>query len=139
MGSVFVTPYQNKNTKSAAYGKWYFRIFHTQTIVDSDLEDYIAADSKIERSKVGVIDDAITKQIEELLCNGHPIRIPHLGLIKVSVNSEGADTVSEFNAGKAIKNVHLVFTPDKKIKAALRELKFEKFYYVMKPADEPEP
>ncbi len=139
MGTVFATPYQNKNTKSAAYGKWFFRIFHTQTIVDSDLEDHIAADSKVERSKVGIIDNAITKQIGELLCNGHPIRIPHLGLLKLSVNSEGALSVSEFNANKNIKNVHIILTPDAEIKAALNELKFEKFYYVMKPADEPEP
>ena len=139
MGKVFVTPYQNKNTKSAAYGKWFFRIFHTQTIYDSDLEDHISLDSKVERSKVGIIDDAITKQIGELLCNGHPIRIPHLGLLKLSANSGGAASVSEFNAGHEIKNVHIVFTPDAEIKAELSTLKFEKFFYVMKPADEPEP
>ena len=93
MGTVFVTPYQNNNTKSPSYAKWFFRVFHTQTIYDSDLEDHISLDSKVERSKVGIIDDAITKQIGELLCNGHPIRIPHLGLLKMSVNSKGT-TVS---------------------------------------------
>lgn len=139
MGTVFVTPYQNNNTKSPSYAKWFFRVFHTQTIYDSDLEDHISLDSKVERSKVGIIDDAITKQIGELLCNGHPIRIPHLGLLKMSVNSKGTTSVSEYNAGHEITNIHLVFTPDAEIKAELESLKFEKFYYVMKPADEPEP
>lgn len=94
-----------------------------------DLGYHISLDSGVERSKVAEITRAIVKQIDELLCNGHAIRIPHLGLLKLGVKSKGADTVTDFHAGKEIENLHLILKPDKEIKAELKNLKFEKFYY----------
>ena len=77
----------------------------------------------------------ITRQIEELLCNGHPIRIPHLGLLRLGVNSKRTETVSKFNAGTAIKNVHLNLLPDQEIKDELQKMKFEKVYYSAKTTE----
>ncbi len=128
MGIITVTPYQNKNSKSEYYNFWYFRTCLNSTIDESDLADHIAADSKIERSRVATINNAITKQIRELLCNGHPIKIPHLGTLRLGVCSEGTATVTEFNARTCIKNVHLVLVPDKEIKQELANLSYEKYY-----------
>ena len=139
MSTISVTPYQNNNSKSEYYHYWYFRACMNSTINESDLADHIAADSKIERSKVPTINNAITKQIRELLCNGHPIEIPHLGTLKLGVNSEGTATVTEYNARTCIKNVHSVLTPDKEIKDALANLSYEKVYTKNKTDDTPEP
>ncbi len=135
MAIIRVKPYQNKNEKSLAFGKWFMHT-HLNTPLDiNDLANHMASDSKIERTLVATINNAITKQIAELLCNGHPIRIKHLGLLKLGVNSKGSETVSEFNAGTDIKNVHIVLRPDAEIKEELRKIKFEKFYYDIKPAN----
>ena len=132
MGILKVKPVQNKNSKSRCYNKWYFRAHMNSTIDISDLAVHIANDSKIERSQVASVNNAVTRQISELLCNGHPIRIPHLGLLKLGSRSDGTTTVEEYNAGSAMKGVHLLIKPDDEIKAELRNLKFEKFYYVAK-------
>ncbi len=128
MGMIDVEPYQNNNQKSDFYHFWYFRTNLFTTIANDELVDHIAKDSKVERAKVTVANGAVTKQIAELLCNGHSIRIPHLGILKLSVTSTGAKTVDEYNAGQNITNVHLVLTPDKEIKEELKKMKYRKTY-----------
>ena len=54
------------------------------------------------------------------------------GVVKLGVNSEGVQSVKDYNAGRHVKNVHLTFKPDAEIKAALREIKFEKYVPVKK-------
>ena len=127
MGNLRVEPKQNNNEYSTAYGKWYFKAYYNQTLDVEELSAHIAKDSKVERSKVSMITNAIVKQMGELLCNGHPIRVPHLGILKLGVSSEGTDTVTEFKAGTHIKDLHVMLVPDKEIKKALREMKFTKF------------
>jgi nucleoid DNA-binding protein len=129
MGTIRVTPVQNKISTSISYGKWYMMAKMDQPLTVEELGSHILMDSKIERAQVSEIVRAILRQISELLCNGHAIRIPHLGILKVGVTSTGADTVSEYNANTNIKGVHIVLLPDKEIKDELAKLHYEKFYY----------
>ena len=57
-----------------------------------------------------------------------------LGILKLGVNSKGTATVSEFNAGTDIKNVHLVLVPEKEIKDELAKIKFTKVVEPLKEA-----
>ena len=107
-----VTPYQNKNDKmTKAYGKWFMRAKPYGVLSMEDLSNHISMDSKVERTMVSQIAKAVVKQMRELLMNGHPIRIPHLGLLKVQVSTEG------------------------EIKEEMRKMKFEKDYDPTKPYD----
>ena len=131
-----VTPFLNKNSKMAkAYGKWFMRAKPYGALDMEDLSNHIAMDSKVERTMVSQITKAVVKQMKELLMNGHPIRIPHLGLLKVQVSTEGAVTKEAFNAGKHVKNAHLILVPTTEIKEEMRKMKFEKDYDPTKPYD----
>lgn len=125
-GMIDVVPYQNNNRKSDYFGYWYFRVKLLPTIVSDELANHIASDSKIERAKVLAINDAVTKQARELLCNGHAIHIPHLGTLKLGVSSSGTETSEEYKAGSCIKNVHLVLVLDQEIKETLKRVKYRK-------------
>lgn len=131
MSKIRVTPYLNKS-KFLNEAKWYMRMYYEQKIDMKELIRHIELDSKVDSSIVEAVVSAIIRQMGELLCNGHPIRIPHFGLVKLGVNSEGVQSVKDYNAGRHVKNVHLTFKPDAEIKAALREIKFEKYVPVKK-------
>ena len=133
MGIMRGKPYQNHNRNSQAYGKWFMRMLTYSTYDINEVSSHIASDSKLERTTVATTNSAVNRQIVELLCNGHPIRIPHLGMLKLGVRSKGTETVSDYNAGSDIQDVHLLLVPDKEIKAELRNLKFEKYYIDEKP------
>ncbi len=139
MGMMNVTPYQNKNEKSDFYLYWYMRAALFPTIPNNELIDHIASDSRLDRSKVPVANSAVTKQVIELLCNGHPLTIPHIGTLKLSVRSKGTQTAEEYNAGKCITKVRLVLTPCKEIKDELKKMKYQKWYYTEKGSPEPDP
>ena len=131
-----VTPYQNKNDKmTKAYGKWFMRAKPYGVLSMEDLSNHISMDSKVERTMVSQIAKAVVKQMRELLMNGHPIRIPHLGLLKVQVSTEGTEVREAFNAGKHVKNAHLILVPTTEIKEEMRKMKFEKDYDPTKPYD----
>lgn len=135
MAIIRVKPYQNKNSKSLAFGKWFMRTYLNQPHDINEIAFHMASDSAIERTMVANINKAITKQIVELLCSGHPIQIPHFGTLKLGVNSKGTATVSEYNAGTDIKNVHLVLVPEKEIKEELTKIKFTKIVEYPKEAE----
>lgn len=127
MGTMRACPYQNNNAFSKAYSKWFFRPFYEVPLNVDDLAEHIAKDSKLERSKVSTITSAIMKQMGELLCNGHPIRVPHLGLMKLGATSKGVETLKEYNAGTEITDLYVLLTPNKEIKNAIRGIKFMKY------------
>lgn len=127
MGSIRAEPYQNTNISSTAYGKWYFRPFYDQTLDVEELANQIMMDSKVERSKIQAVVAAVIKQMREHLCNGKPIRVPHLGLLKLGVSSKGVATVQEYNAGTDIKNLRILLYPDQEIKRELREMRYVKY------------
>lgn len=136
---INVIPYQNNNKKSDYFGYWYFRAKLFPTILSDELVNHIASDSKVERSKVPVVNHAVSKQVTELLCNGHQLTIPHIGILKLSVCSKGAKTAEEYHAGQCITKVRLVLTPCKEIKDELNKVKYRKVYYTKKGTPEPEP
>jgi len=129
MGILRVKPVKNNNKYNAGYGKYYMIPHPNPTIDVEDLAYHISLDSGVERSKVAEITRAIVKQIDELLCNGHAIRIPHLGLLKLGVKSKGSETASGFKAGVEIQDIHMILLPNKEIKEELDKMRFEKFYY----------
>ena len=124
---VRVIPWQNQNDFTTAFGKWFLKVFYDKTFDMDELVAHISKDSGVERSVVSACLQAIMKQIGELLCNGHPIRIPHLGLVKLGVTSAGAQTLEEFNARIHIKALYVNLVPDKEIKKAIANVNFVKY------------
>lgn len=139
MGMIDVVPYRNNNEKSDQFHFWYFRAKLFPTIQNDELLNHIASDSKIERSKVPLVNSAILKQIVELLCNGHQLTIPHIGTLRLSVSSKGTESAEDYNAGQCITKVRLVLNPCKEIKNELKKMKFKKVYYTKKGSPSPEP
>ncbi len=127
MGSIRAEPYQNTNVSSRAYGKWFFRPFYDQTLDVEELAKQIMWDSKVERSKISAVVSAIVKQMREHLCNGKPIRVPHLGLLKLGASSKGVATLQEYNAGTDIKSLRVLLYPEPEIKEELRAMKYVKY------------
>lgn len=94
------------------------------TIDVKDLADHIAADSRVERSKVSVITDSLIKQVEEMVLNGHPIRIPHLGILKPGLKSKVYDKA--LNVTGSEMSAKLMFIPSTEIKNDLKSIRIKK-------------
>ena len=142
MASIQIKVYRNNNASNRkAYGRYFGRVAHSTTLDAEALCNRVAQDSHIEEGYVGVVFGALCKQMKELLCNGHPIEVEGLGIMKVGIKSKGVsakdvkkrvpdfnpkkDDITRYLSARQVERPHLLFTPNKRIKELLREVKFD--------------
>lgn len=110
------------------------------TIDVKDLAEHIAADSRLERSKVSVITDSLIKQVQEMVLNGHPIRIPHLGILKPGLKSKVYDKAMDVTGAEM--SAKLMFIPSTEIKNDLKSIRIKRVELpksAVDPNPEPKP
>ena len=91
--------YQNKNTSSSAYGKWYGRLVHE--LLEFDIR--------------GVLIEMETC-LRELLLEGKAVRIDELGIFALGVKTNGELTADKFTAD-SIKGVNVNLFLGKRFRA----------------------
>ena len=126
MGELRDKLYKVNNEKSTAYGQYYGRVAVLSTLNEVELGDLVAADSGVERSKVGVVMDAVFKQMKELLLNGHSIKVGELGTFRVFAKSKGAETVKKFNCNEHIKGLIIRLKEKEEIRNAAKATKLRR-------------
>lgn len=103
---------QNKNKKSAAYGKWYGKAVILDTIKTKDLAQEISHSTTVTYADVLAVLAETTEAMKRHLQNSHKVVLDGLGSFKVGVKSIGADTREHFD-GKQIVGYRIVYTPER--------------------------
>ena len=89
------------------------------TIGMEEICDMVASDSTLPRAYVSAVAEGIFKQIEEMLLNGHSIKLPNLGTLRFSFSAKAGETLEEAGAA-AIYRRRIIFTPSVHLKEAIR-------------------
>ena len=89
------------------------------TVGTADICDYVASDSTLPLAYVAAVAVGIFKQIEEMLLNGHSIKLPNLGTLRFSLSAKARKTVEEAGA-TAVYRRRIIFTPSVHLKEAIR-------------------
>lgn len=131
MGKVQIEIRKNMNSNSKSFGRYYGYVKPYSTMPVEELTEHIAADSKVEPAEVTEIMQALFKQIKQLVCNGHTIKIPRFGSLRLGISSNGADSFAAYNAGQDVKGAHIVFTPTKELRMEVAAVKF----FTVKPKE----
>ena len=129
--SIYYRKYQNKNDKSAAYGKWYGRaVTMGKTVSLEDLAEHMAEHNS--PYSEGVIEGVLTDMvncIRELVLEGKAIKIPNLAIFSVGIKTSGAASAEDFSTTANVLSAYMKarstgrFTREEVTKkATLREL-----------------
>lgn len=104
--------YQNNNkSNETAYGKWYARAVHEDTVDIDDLADQIEANVSVKRSDVlGVIAELIEVMTLALQA-GHKVKLNRFGTFKIGLTSRGVENIDDYNASSDITGMHVLFQP----------------------------
>lgn len=89
---VELTWYQNNNSASTTYKKWYVRPVMKQMLDIHEMSKHMAEHNT--PFSAGTIEGILTdfvKCIREQLLNGNSVKIDNLGIFKISVQSKGFD------------------------------------------------
>ena len=107
--SVFYRKFQNKYSKSLAFGKWYGRaVTLGKTVTLDDLAKHMS-EHNTPYSKgaiTGVLTDMVNC-IRELVLEGKSVKLPNLAIFSAGLKSAGATKSEDFTTSKNIKSVYL--------------------------------
>ena len=109
--SVFYRKYQNKNSNSKVFGKWFARAVTIGKTVDIDELAKHMSEHNTPYSKgaiTGVLTDMVNC-IRELVLEGKSVKLPNLAIFSAGIGSAkgGAATRDEFSTTKHIKSVYM--------------------------------
>ena len=111
---VLIKVTQNKNTKSAAYGKHYGKVVTTKTMTYQELCKHMSEHNSVYGEDVclGVANKLQNCMLEQLL-EGKKVQFGELGTFYLSVKSTGTLKESDFNLGANIQGLYLCFAPSR--------------------------
>ena len=114
MAKLLTKKYQNTNSHSSAYGKYYGRIVHTETLTTDEFANHISSHgSPFDRATIIGVLAAACDCLVELTLDSKRVRLGDLGSFYMSAETEGENKEEEFSADN-IKKVHLRFWPNQK-------------------------
>lgn len=126
MAKLLTKKYQNKNSSSRAYGKYYGRIVHTETLTTDEFANHISSHgSPFDRSTIIGVLAAACDCLVELTLDSKRVRFGDLGTFYMSAETEGEANEENFTADN-IKKVHLRFWPNQKHSYALDSVSIRK-------------
>ena len=128
MGRIayIIRTFDGAHPNSSLRGKFYGAAYLSTPISENDLNELISQDSQIERSEVAVITDAICKQIKELVCNGHSIKVGTLGTFSLGLKSKAAET-DKLVSAQRVKSARLLLRASQDLKNHLKAVRIEYF------------
>ena len=115
MSKIIYDVHQNKNDKNNAYGKFYGRIVHTETLNTRKLARHIAEHGSVYTQDV--VEGVLTKAeacIVEMLLESKKVKLEGLGTFYLMAENKkgGAETLAKFNPKVTFNGLHIRFLPD---------------------------
>ena len=115
MSKIIYDVYQNKNENNTAYGKFFGRIVHIETLNTRKLAKHIAEHGSVYTQDV--VEGVLTKAeacIVEMLLESKKIKLEGLGTFYLMAENKkgGALSIDKFNPKRSLKGLHIRFLPD---------------------------
>ncbi len=119
MAKLITKKYQNNNSKSIAFEKWYARIVHTETLTTEQFVDHIRKHgSPFDRATISGVLMTACDCLVELVLDSKKVRLGDLGTFYISPETTGSESEEGFTDDN-VKRLHLRFWPNQKSSYAL--------------------
>lgn len=115
--SVKYKLYQNKREGSSTKGKWYARAAADGLVTTDQLAETMQRNCTLKRSDIIAVISELVETMQTALQNGQRGKLDKFGSFKIGITSAPADTAKDFNVGKHVKGLHVLFQPEVKISA----------------------
>ena len=119
-----------KETKPtlSTFGKYKAVAVHYQTVDREMLLEGITNRCRVDKANTISVLLALADTVNDFLRQGHRVRLPEWGLMKLEIESDKVDDPKDFRPKKHIRGVRLHFIPEsyKKSQPLYADLKFEK-------------
>lgn len=101
----------------AAYGKWYARPVHIDTIEVEQLSEQISANCTVKHADVVAVLSELTYVMTHELQASHRVHLRGLGTFKIGISSRGVVDKADFDPSLHVRSLHILFYPETTIDA----------------------
>ncbi len=102
-----ITKGTRKNIVS--YGKYTAKVMHLNTITMDDVCKEIESNCSAKSSDVELVLRELVDVLKHHLQEGHRVQLPHLGTMKMDIESKAFDNPKDFNPAEHIKRCKISF------------------------------
>ena len=122
MSKIIYDVYKNTNEQNTAFGKYFGRIVHTETLNTRKLARHISEHGSVYTQDV--VEGVLTKAeacIIEMLLESKKVKLEGLGTFYLMAENKkgGAVSIDKFNPKSSFKGLHIRFLPDQGDEAGL--------------------
>ena len=114
--------YQNKNSESNAYGKWYARAVIRESVGIEEMATKMQDSCTVKRADILAVLSELGPTMRDLLQDSKRVVLPYMGAFKLALTTEGADSEEEFTA-KNVKGIRVLFQPTTRVAPDGRRVK----------------
>jgi len=115
--------YQNNNSKSAQFKKWYGRSVAIDCVDTNRLAEIIEANCTVKRADVLAVLSELTVVMKTELQNSKRVKLDNFGSFKLGISTKPSDTAKDFSVTANVRDVHVIFTPEVRIGSDGRRVK----------------
>ena len=103
---------QNKNSKSAAYGKYYAAaVYDSKFITTEELASFIQTQASVKKSDIKAVLDELGEAMKHFFELGQKIKLDGIGIFKVGFSSIGVNKVEDCTSA-TITTRRVLFQPE---------------------------
>lgn len=107
--------YQNNNSRSPQYKKWYARAVMIDTADTNRLAEQIEANCTVKRADVLAVLSELVVVMKQELQSSKRVKLDHFGTFKLGLTTGPSDTAKDFTAAQNVKDIHVLFQPELRI------------------------
>ena len=107
--------YQNNNSRSDQYQKWYGRAVMIGTVDTDALAKEIEASCTVKRADVLAVISELVVVMKQALQDSKRVKLDGFGSFKLGLSTSPSDTAKGFTAAKNVKDIHVLFQPEVRI------------------------
>ena len=109
---LFYKLYQNNNSNSKSFGKWFGRTVMTEKVGIDVIAQRMQDSCTVKRSDVKAVLEELGSTIKDILQDSKRVEIPGMGCFKLSISTKGEDDKGEWTASSDVKRVKVLFQPE---------------------------
>lgn len=116
--SVFYRLHQDQSTGTKRSGKWYARAVPMAVVDTRKLAEIVQRNCTVKLSDVLAVIAELVETMRDQLQDSKRVKLDGFGSFKIGINCKGARSAKAFTVTDNIKDVHIVFTPERSTDSA---------------------
>ena len=115
---VFYRLHQDQSVGTKRSGKWYARMVPTGMINTRQLAEIMQRNCTVKKADILAVLDELVETMRDQMQDSKRVKLDGFGSFKIGITCKGARSAKAFTVTDNVKDLHVVFTPERNTDSA---------------------